>query len=104
MGDHGPETPEDDFRAFGEALNLDSAEADPRPLGDIPLHVAVSGEQDKKPGWVEHLEAVQGAHTDRSDLDGVSERAVRRRDRGAQLGCQGAKGGPPPPSSPGAHQ
>jgi hypothetical protein len=29
-----------------------------RSLCDIPLYVPVSGEQDKKPRWVEHLEAL----------------------------------------------
>jgi hypothetical protein len=46
MGDHGPETPEDDFRASRQALDLDSGERDPRPCGDIALYVAVSGEED----------------------------------------------------------
>jgi hypothetical protein len=73
MGDHGPETPEDDLRAGGQALNLDSAERHPRLLGDIALYVSVSGEQDKEPGWVEHLETVPGAHTHRSDLEGMSQ-------------------------------
>ena len=45
MGDHGPETPEDDFRASRQALNLDSAERDPGPPGDIPLYVAVRCEE-----------------------------------------------------------
>ena len=73
MSYHRPETPKDYCGICGKALNFYRAGVNLRALSDLPSHVPVSGEQDKEPNRVQHLEALQRAHADRTDLDRVSE-------------------------------